>query len=50
MCLNPAEGDACLLDLVLVAGAQRLLSANWLILDLEGPSGVSCDGVGGGGV
>lgn len=34
---------------MLVAGAERLLSENRLIPDLEGPSGVSRDGVGGGG-
>lgn len=49
MCLNPAEGDTCLFTLMLAAGAQRLLSGNRLILDLEGPSGLSCDGIGGGG-
>lgn len=32
---------------MLAAGAQRLLSGNRLILDLEGPFGLSCDGVGG---
>lgn len=38
--LNPAEGDACLSALVLAAGAQRLLSGNQIILDLECPFGV----------
>jgi len=32
---------------MLAAGAQRLLSGNRLILDLEGPSGLSGDGIGG---